>query len=255
MQITNGLTFQPGFQVAEPATPGSPGGDLSFASVDLLLSASSGIVDLSGDTRPLSVIGNPVVSTTQAKFGTQSFNIQGGTTSRIQTTTTAADQTFEVGDFTIEFWFYLNVLANGAAFFVSTAIENQAWVQNDMFFIQLSGSPWRVRLLSHKAAASGFVLGETNQFGPASLATGQWYHYAAVREGTEYRQYIDGVLSSTDTFADSIMDGNPGFWQIGGTGDTSYPSINGFLDQFRITKGVARYSATFTPPTAPYSTS
>ena len=77
----------------------------------------------------------------------------------------------------------------------------------------------------------------------ASVST--WYHVAYVRSGTSFNLYVNGILESTVTNSDSF---NFSGWTIGrGYYDNQF---NGYIDDFRITKGVARYTAPFTPPTA-----
>ena len=80
--------------------------------------------------------------------------------------------------------------------------------------------------------------------------TGVWHHYAADRDaGGTLRIYIDGVVvasTSAPTFANSIQPVNIG--NDNGTGRT-WP---GYIDEVRVTKGIARYGGAFTPPSAPF---
>lgn len=79
-----------------------------------------------------------------------------------------------------------------------------------------------------------------------------WYHIAITRQSEIVRMYINGVFESTVTsgilnYSDSSI-----FYLGASRGATSL--LNGDLDEFRITRGVARYTGTgsFTPPTTPF---
>jgi len=78
-----------------------------------------------------------------------------------------------------------------------------------------------------------------------------WYHVAVCRDGTSLRIFIDGVeLGTATTFSGKIWQGTTGFNV--GAARVSTESVNGNIGAVRITKGVARYTANFTPPTEFY---
>jgi len=73
----------------------------------------------------------------------------------------------------------------------------------------------------------------------------QWYHIAVTREGSSLKQFVDGTqLGTTVTDNTNYADGLT--WI--GYGGSGY--FNGYMSDVRITKGLARYTANFTPPTA-----
>ncbi len=78
-------------------------------------------------------------------------------------------------------------------------------------------------------------------------------HVAVVRQGPNFRVYVDGQLSASATFSGSLGVTNAALPTIGRISiapvDTRYI---GLIDEFRITAGVARYTANFTPPSAPF---
>lgn len=88
---------------------------------------------------------------------------------------------------------------------------------------------------------------------------GRWYNIAVVRSAGQNYLFIDGVLVNPP-----VADANNYFigtsFAVGGekSGATTVlaaSSINGMFDQTRLTKGVARYTANYTPTTAPFPTS
>jgi hypothetical protein len=82
---------------------------------------------------------------------------------------------------------------------------------------------------------------------------------AASRENGTVRGFIDGTLVSTNSDSTSITDGTNGTYPplIGATGNTwaatTTANMDGYIDELRITKGVARYTSNFTAPTAAFS--
>jgi hypothetical protein len=78
-----------------------------------------------------------------------------------------------------------------------------------------------------------------------------WTHFAIVRSGTALKAYVNGIQSGSTT-SDSNNYTLQTFW-IGRTGGTSEPWY-GYIQDFRVTNGIARYTTTFAPPTAPVPT-
>lgn len=114
---------------------------------------------------------------------------------------------------------------------------------------------WAIRLSANtlniivRSAASNIVL-----IGPAWNPAGDtWYHVAVVKDGTNgYMFFIDGTQIGTTTVDTSPI---PDFGAILTIGDYSFSGsnyLNGWIDELRISKGIARWTANFTPPTAPY---
>lgn len=82
-----------------------------------------------------------------------------------------------------------------------------------------------------------------------SPATGRWYHWAVVADESAMTLYIDGAkLAAGEAYTSNITDGDGEDLVIGASSaDDSYAgSLNGYLDEVRITKGLARYTDNFT---------
>jgi hypothetical protein len=95
-----------------------------------------------------------------------------------------------------------------------------------------------------------------NTVGTTAIQFDTWYHVALVRSGSgtnNMKLYLDGVLESqnTNTYTVPVND------IVLGRTYTNLNSeyFNGYIDDLRITKGVARYTANFTPPTAAFPNS
>lgn len=89
--------------------------------------------------------------------------------------------------------------------------------------------------------------------GTAVVFDDQWHHIALVRNGTSMKQYVDGVLdaSLTLTAGFSLIDMATKL-SIGRSGEYNGQYYKGYIDEFRLTDGIALYTADFTPPTEPF---
>jgi hypothetical protein len=133
---------------------------------------------------------------------------------------------FGTGDFTIEFWLYLN----------NTVLEQ--------WFVAWTGP--NTNTIYFKDGTIRFYANDGLRITGSSLSTSTWYHIALVRSSGSTKLYIDGTQTgSTYTDTNSYV---PTAYAIGAT-TAGAVSLNGFIDDLRITKGVARYTAAFTPPT------
>ena len=83
-----------------------------------------------------------------------------------------------------------------------------------------------------------------------AITLGRWYHIAVDFDGTTYRLYIDGVVIGSSTTLRTLHNSTAA-WSIGGQTDGVDP-FDGWADDVRVTKGVARYAGAFTPPKAPF---
>lgn len=191
---------------------------------------NAGIPDLAMQNN-LETVGNAQVSTSVKKYGTGSLSFDGtGDLLTFPTSTMALGS----GAYTIEFWIYPTSLPSGGGHVIAANANNGLVVL----------------ISTTKTALNKFGVGDVVAYNTA-LSTNTWTHVAIVREGTGTNQtkiYINGTAQATGT------DNNN--WTvttssaIGGNSSSSSQYITGYLDDFRITYGLARYTANFTPPTA-----
>jgi len=73
-----------------------------------------------------------------------------------------------------------------------------------------------------------------------AISVGSWSHYAITRSGSTYRTFKDGVQQDTWTSSGVI---NPSSDDLG-----LFVGVYGYLDEFRMIKGYAAWTANFTPP-------
>jgi hypothetical protein len=110
--------------------------------------------------------------------------------------------------------------------------------------LDTTGGQYRLNVSSD---GSSFGLNATN-WGTPSANT--WQHIALTRSGNVWRLFLDGTQSGTTT--NSITPFASTDSMIIGARTTAANFIDGYIDELRITKGIARYTANFTPPTAPF---
>ena len=149
-------------------------------------------------------------------------------------------------DFTIEVWAYFNASVSGTGyFFVAHAAS---FASNAGFAFLRHGDTDNLRFIytNDGTGASGYkITDSTNTFIPT---TNTWYHLAVTRSGSTVRLFINGVVSGSSTQTTSIYPSTHNI-TIGTDAAGNYP-MNGYLSDVRITKGLARYTSNFTPPTA-----
>jgi hypothetical protein len=213
-------------------------GDPYFSSVSLLLhmdgaNGSTTFTDSSLNALTVTRTGTPAISTSQSKYGGSSVALS-GTADRLDVASNALFA-FGTGDFTVEFWVYFNSISTSFVQLYDTYVTGG-------FSFYWSGSASTL-IISNRSA---------NQIVQAwSPSANTWYHLAVSRSGTSLRLFINGtVLGSTAASTSYVQ----GALQIGGTADNTSYSLNGYVDDLRITK-YARYTSAFTPPTAPYPNS
>ena len=79
-----------------------------------------------------------------------------------------------------------------------------------------------------------------------------WYHYALVRNGTDISMYIDGTKVGTSLTTSTAVDSTTIRMAVGGAGEYVGLEFQGYIQDFRISKSLARYTSNFTPPTSEF---
>jgi len=88
-----------------------------------------------------------------------------------------------------------------------------------------------------------------------AVQTNQWTHIAISRSGSTLRQFVNGTQVLSSTCATSIGSASgASVWYGAAAGYPNQYFYTGYIDDFRITKGFARYTANFTPPTIAFPT-
>ena len=191
-----------------------------------------GIVDVSS-RNVLETVGDAKIRTDVKKYGTGSMYFD-GTGDYLVLTGNVDNFVFGVGDFTIEFWLYLNA--------------NQTSIVYDQ---RASGAQGLYPELYINTNSIRYYTNSADRIVGSTLNNQQWYHIALARSGTATKLFVNGTQSGS-TYTDSNNYINGTNRPVIGASASSLGSdpFNGYIDDLRITKGVARYTANFTPPTS-----
>lgn len=204
------------------------------SSTNLLLNYTNAAIFDSAAKNDLETVGNAQIDTTTKKFGTGSLEFDG--TGDWLLLPDNPDLQLGTGNLTVEFWVYL---ATG------DAGSNRGLVSKGT-----ASTGWSVSLNTTQKVVFSYASSTITSSGAITLDA--WNHIAVVREGTGTNQtkiYINGTNDGTGTVSTDFNQTNVMY--IGANRAAGDP-MKGFIDELRITKGVARYTANFTPPTRPF---
>ena len=202
----------------------------AITNTSLLTNYTNGAIFDNAMMNDLETVGNAQISTSVKKYGTGSIAFDGAG-DWLLFPNNQAYLNFGSGNFTVEFWVYHNVLKDYSGFIGGITASNTIAVYS---------------YGNGKAGATLISTGE--QIGSATgvFTTTTWQHVALVRNSGVTTLYVDGTSRGTYSSSATMALGGTSGGSIGtaaGTGD-----FNGFIDDLRVTKGYARYTANFTPP-------
>jgi len=184
---------------------------------------STSFTDEKGMT--LTPVGTAALSSTQSKFGGTSLYLA-GSANRIDVSGHGTGFVFGTGDFTIECWVYRTATATYQGILLTgTYATNQIGV----------------RLIGGKVQV--YISGSTVLDGEIDLGLNTWRHIAVTRHNGTMTIFVDGQMDTAIYSAHNItsVSGTPTI----GADRTYY--LSGYIDELRVTKGVARYTSNFTP--------
>jgi hypothetical protein len=196
----------------------------------LLNFTNAGIFDNTGKNN-LETVGNAQIDTTTKKYGTGSMEFDG---TGDYLTAPASPEWIMSGNWTMECWIYPTSVTG-----VNVIIDTRN---------RVSGASSPVMYIN----GTNLVIdtGAASVVSAGTITINTWQHIAATREGNSWRIFINGTqVGSTTTNTTSYTTA------YGCTIGSSFVSehFDGFIDDLRITKGVARYTANFTAPTKAFA--
>lgn len=183
--------------------------------------------------------GNAQLDTAQSKFGVSSLQLDG--TGDWTDTLDHPDFAFGSEDFTIDFWF-----RTGA---------NNVYIYGQS---DATPTPASISVFGFVTAAglfrAAFYSGGSVYFRDSAVAynNSAWHHYASIRNGNNFYVAIDGTLSAALSVTGLSVNDSAAKFTIGRLGEHTATPFNGHIDEFRISKGIARWTANFTPPSGEY---
>ena len=208
----------------------------------MLAATNAAIVDQSARFNVVTVgTATTVLNSGVIKYGSGSFKFN-GTTDYAYAASTVANPVFAfgTGDFTIECWVYLvGYSTNTSPIYDGRAVGQASFSTVPCLMLNSSGA------IQYATAGSGAVItGST-------LLTSTWYHVAVARASGITRLFLNGQHQGSN-YSDSqayISNVNrPTFGTDANAPLTSGYSLNGYIDDLRVTRGYARYTTGFTVP-------
>lgn len=214
----------------------------------LVNSTNSGIPD-SSVSNTLQTVGNSQVNTSVKKYGNGSIAFD-GTGDYLLTNANSNALEFGSGKFTIECWWYPTSTVRQALYHGSFGTDwslgidfNGTGSQKIGIWASSTGTSWN--LINADPGGNGI--------GTTTITQNAWNHIAYVRNGTTWMLFVNGNRDLNLTGISGSVVSRPASKKIIGTwfNGTEFP-LNGYLTDFRITKGIARYVSSFTPPTSEF---
>jgi hypothetical protein len=235
VRVTKSAVYSANF--TPPTAPISP-----IANTSAMLNYTNAAIFDNSMMTDWETLGSAQLNTAYKKYGSGSISML-ATGDYCRSTQPSTFGDINGGDFTIEFWVYFTSVAAGRA--LISKYGNTA---------ENAGGLGYVLQFQQSVPSLRFVLGVGGGTDAVydfawSPVVSTWYHVAVTRSGSSARAFINGSqIGSTTTVSTSDV-ASPNATQIGKT-HTVAQYLLGYMDDVRVTKGVARYTANFTPPTS-----
>ena len=199
---------------------------------------STTFTDTSNSAHVMTGVNGAAISTTQSAFGSGSASFDGTTY-----ITTPFDDDFNFGSdqFTMEMWVYITGGSGLGMFFVHW------WPNPQTIFFGLDGTKLALDISTDGSDYIPFV--------GRQLTSNVWQHVALDRDSNGMlRMYVNGdVISASEADISIFDDTSTGSSNVVNIGGGTWGGFTGYINEMRITKGIARYAGNaFTPPTAGY---
>jgi hypothetical protein len=204
----------------------------AIANTSLLLNmTNAGIYDAAVQNNAITV-GNAQVSTAQSKWSPTSMKFDGS------------------GD-------ALNIVSNPALNFGSGSFTLEAWV----YLITMSGDYFTIGSSGAGGAFFGFRTADIGYGRPnvgwdyqaaSGMVINNWYHIAYSRSGTSMRMFVNGTQVGATQTTSQAYDLSLTSTTVGALHNANF--LNGYIQDLRITRGIGRYTANFSVPTAAFPT-
>ena len=176
--------------------------------------------------------GDAQLSTNFPKFGTAALYLDG--TNDSISAETSGGFGFGTGDFTVEFFIRPDEITG----------------KKTLFDLRDgSDSDTAINVVS-LGASIGLQVGTTTAIlGNTGLSTGTYYHVAVARTDSNTKLFIDGTQEGS-TYSDSNDYGSTKPMVLGAEYDGATGAYKGYIDEYRVEKGVGKYRSNFTAPVA-----
>ena len=220
--------------------------DPNFSSVSLLLhmdgtNGSTTFTDSSSNALTVTRSGDAQISTAQSKFGGASCFLD-GTGDYLTVTDPDTKLIPALGNFTAECWVYVTTARNSQSIWrTATGDTFRIFLWNADNDIMM-----RINTTQYFEGTNNTSTGYTG----VGFSSNAWHHIAVCRVSGVFTLYLNGV-------SHIVVRNQTGYSLASpinrlGASSTGTELFAGYIDEARFTKGVARYTASFTPPPAAF---
>jgi hypothetical protein len=204
----------------------------------LMLHLNTDFTDVSASAHSVTAHNNAQISSVQSKFGGASALFD-YTTLDYLSIPDSSDWDLGSNDFTIDCWVYFTFLKHNT---ICSRMSDGHY----FYWAFEYGTTFRFRDLGTSIDFS---------ISGVPVTTNTWYHIAVVRTGNTFRMYLDGIQQGTDYINTDALFDRSAELDIGTLGSGYGYELAGYIDEFRWSKGIARWTSNFTPPTEEYGES
>ncbi len=206
------------------------------SAVSLYLPFDSNINDASANGHSVTSVGSAGLSSTQAKFGANSLSLNGS--SQYLTVADNDAFNFQSEDFTVEVFVHPTTLQQSGIYSQWESGSNRS------FKITMTSSG-AVVVNGSRNGSTGNHLAITSS---ENLTVNNWHHIAAVCSNSTVTLYINGKNSGSGGIGGSLYNSTNNIAIGANIAGVASNLFAGFIDDLRVTKGIALYSQNFVPP-------
>ena len=186
--------------------------------------------------------GGAGISSAQSKFGGNSALFD-GTDDALVVSNAGDDFDFGTGDFTIELFFY----------------QTSNSSRNDITGTYSGASTgWGISTNTSNTNEIQVYFGNSIilNSGANAYSLNTWHHLAVARSGSTIKMFIDGSAVASATNTTNVIGGNNlRVGAVSSSVDATFLFFSGYIDDYRILKGYAKYTTGFSPPSSAVGTS
>jgi len=247
LRVLKGTALYSGATITIPTAPPT-----AITNTQLLCNFTNGGIIDNSMSNNLETVNQAQISTSVLKYGTGSIYFDGVDDNIVIPYNPVFG--FGTGDFTVEGWFYFPTLSTTARGIIALGDGYNGGGPYNGWSLTYLGSEGsnQIRFSRYDGTQYDYVTSGL------SLSANTWHHIAVSRSSGAFKIFVDGVsyYSNTVTTSFAPVNTNPlrvalqYYGPAGGYGGPRY--WNGYIDDLRITKGYARYTSNFTPPSSAF---
>ena len=200
-------------------------------------------VDAAISPKTITANGDAIQSITTSKFGKSSMYFDGN--GDYLTIPSSSDFDLGTSDYTVDFWVKVPTLQDA---FVPFVMFGKSWAGDNQsqWIVGVSSANKIEATHTNSSGTASYVLDST------SISANTWYHIALVRSGGLITLYKNGSSIGTMNVPTSYAPQAGWYLSVGGESELHYTRLNGYIDEIRISKGVAYWTNNFTVATSQY---